>query len=259
MGVRDYDVKINQFLIPDPLYLEAPSKCVARPVNCNLYSYAMNSPLNFVDPGGADTEDIQGLRPPEIATPDDSQDRQAMQSANAPVSAAGPTASGADRTKQLLVPIEPLVQSATKESNSTPTAAARGADNINHLPAIQDTTLRSWNPSPWYQPPPQPPVHFGSDTIGDKIDKVIYHYKMAFWKMDQQQREFDHVKDIFTSKHPINVGFKIINGLGGFLRISGATVNTMAQRTSLPTMTAKDSAPYIAPAPPLNVPERGGL
>jgi RHS repeat-associated protein len=54
MGVRDYDAKINQFLIPDPLYFEAPDKCVASPLSCNLYAYALNKPLNFVDPNGTD-------------------------------------------------------------------------------------------------------------------------------------------------------------------------------------------------------------
>ncbi|WP_437576749.1 RHS repeat-associated core domain-containing protein [Sorangium sp. So ce887] len=52
MGVRDYDPTINRFTTPDPLFLEEPGQCVASPVDCNLYGYARNRPLDFIDPGG---------------------------------------------------------------------------------------------------------------------------------------------------------------------------------------------------------------
>ncbi|XXX76291.1 RHS repeat-associated core domain-containing protein [Sorangium sp. So ce134] len=52
MGVRDYDPTINRFTTPDPLFLEEPGQCVASPVDCNLYGYARNRPLDFVDPEG---------------------------------------------------------------------------------------------------------------------------------------------------------------------------------------------------------------
>ncbi|WP_437913733.1 RHS repeat-associated core domain-containing protein [Sorangium sp. So ce302] len=52
MGVRDYDPAINRFTTPDPLFLEAPDLCVGSPVDCNLYAYARNRPLDFVDPEG---------------------------------------------------------------------------------------------------------------------------------------------------------------------------------------------------------------
>ena len=55
MGVRDYDPLLGQFTTPDPLYLEAIDRCAASPVDCNLYSYARNSPVTFVDPTGTDS------------------------------------------------------------------------------------------------------------------------------------------------------------------------------------------------------------
>jgi RHS repeat-associated protein len=54
MGVRDYDGNIGRFLEPDPLFLEHPEKCVKSPVECNLYGYAVNRPLEYVDPAGKD-------------------------------------------------------------------------------------------------------------------------------------------------------------------------------------------------------------
>jgi RHS repeat-associated protein len=52
MGARDYDPLLGQFHTPDPLYLADPARCIASPVACNLYSYAANNPLVFVDPTG---------------------------------------------------------------------------------------------------------------------------------------------------------------------------------------------------------------
>lgn len=52
MGVRDYDPRIASFLEPDPFFLLQPGKCVESPVECNLYGYARNRPLDFTDPTG---------------------------------------------------------------------------------------------------------------------------------------------------------------------------------------------------------------
>jgi RHS repeat-associated protein len=54
MGVRDYDPLLGQFWTPDPLYLEAIEKCAESPVDCNLFSYARNNPINFTDPTGTE-------------------------------------------------------------------------------------------------------------------------------------------------------------------------------------------------------------
>jgi RHS repeat-associated protein len=55
MGVRDYDPRLSQFLIPDPLYFENLDKCRESPLQCGLYSYAGSNPISFVDPTGTDT------------------------------------------------------------------------------------------------------------------------------------------------------------------------------------------------------------
>jgi RHS repeat-associated protein len=52
MGVRDYDARLSQFLTPDPFYLEDLDACAQSPIECNLYSYAMNSPASYTDPSG---------------------------------------------------------------------------------------------------------------------------------------------------------------------------------------------------------------
>jgi RHS repeat-associated protein len=52
MGVRDYDPQINRFTTPDPMFLEAPERCLGSPGECSLYGYARGNPVVFTDPGG---------------------------------------------------------------------------------------------------------------------------------------------------------------------------------------------------------------
>ena len=54
MGVRDYDPALSQFWTPDPLFFTSLDKCAESPVECNLYAYALNNPVMYVDPDGRD-------------------------------------------------------------------------------------------------------------------------------------------------------------------------------------------------------------
>ena len=51
-GARMYMPRIGRFLIPDWYVLENPDKPIRMPQGYNLYSYALNNPLVFDDPGG---------------------------------------------------------------------------------------------------------------------------------------------------------------------------------------------------------------
>jgi RHS repeat-associated protein len=53
-GARYYDSSIGRFLSADPLYVEQPQRALENPQFFNLYVYAHNSPLNYVDPDGHD-------------------------------------------------------------------------------------------------------------------------------------------------------------------------------------------------------------
>lgn len=61
MGVRDYDPYLGQFWTPDPLYLEALEGCMGSVVECNLYGYARNNPVSFVDPTGTQARSAEEL------------------------------------------------------------------------------------------------------------------------------------------------------------------------------------------------------
>ncbi len=54
MGIRDYDPGLGQFWTPDQLFLTSIEKCVESPAECNLYGYAKNDPVSFVDRTGTD-------------------------------------------------------------------------------------------------------------------------------------------------------------------------------------------------------------
>ncbi|WP_437972808.1 RHS repeat-associated core domain-containing protein [Sorangium sp. So ce295] len=69
MGVRDYDPLLGQFWTPDPLFLTSIDKCVASPAECNLYGYARNNPVSYVDPTGTDADNRR--TPPELEGGDD--------------------------------------------------------------------------------------------------------------------------------------------------------------------------------------------
>ncbi len=51
-GLRDYSPELGRFISPDFVFLENPELCKNDLTSCNLFSYAKNDPLRFVDPTG---------------------------------------------------------------------------------------------------------------------------------------------------------------------------------------------------------------
>lgn len=51
-GARYYDPALGRFISPDPLYVGDPERCTSNPTSCNLFAYANNNPMAFVDPTG---------------------------------------------------------------------------------------------------------------------------------------------------------------------------------------------------------------
>jgi RHS repeat-associated protein len=49
---RYYDPLSARFISPDPLFAAEMEKCIESIVECNLYQYTGNNPVNFVDPSG---------------------------------------------------------------------------------------------------------------------------------------------------------------------------------------------------------------
>jgi RHS repeat-associated protein len=52
LGARFYDPLLGRFITPDALVLEDVERFLASPQALNLYAYAANNPLRYVDPGG---------------------------------------------------------------------------------------------------------------------------------------------------------------------------------------------------------------
>ncbi|RAZ92838.1 hypothetical protein DPM33_02930 [Mesorhizobium hawassense] len=51
-GARYYDPVLGRFISPDPLYVGDPERCTGNPVSCNLFAYANNNPMAYIDPTG---------------------------------------------------------------------------------------------------------------------------------------------------------------------------------------------------------------
>ena len=49
---RYYDPVTTRFVSPDPLFAVDMEKCIESIIECNLYQYTGNNPVNFVDPDG---------------------------------------------------------------------------------------------------------------------------------------------------------------------------------------------------------------
>lgn len=66
-GARYYDPALGRFVSPDPLYMSDPERCTTSPIACNLFAYANNNPMAFIDPTGLKAE-IAEERREEITT-----------------------------------------------------------------------------------------------------------------------------------------------------------------------------------------------
>ncbi|MCB9603669.1 MAG: hypothetical protein H6721_03840 [Sandaracinus sp.] len=62
MGVRDYDPYLARFWTPDPLFAEDLERCGESPVECSLYGYVGNDPVEFVDPEGTERESVNRIK-----------------------------------------------------------------------------------------------------------------------------------------------------------------------------------------------------
>ncbi|MCP4351544.1 MAG: hypothetical protein GY795_39260 [Desulfobacterales bacterium] len=51
-GARYYSCELGRFISPDSTYIEHPENCVKNPHEANLYIYALNNPIKFVDQNG---------------------------------------------------------------------------------------------------------------------------------------------------------------------------------------------------------------
>jgi RHS repeat-associated protein len=56
-GARWYAPKLGRWVSADPLYLQNPEKGIGQVLQLNLYSYALNNPMMFLDPSGQDVWD----------------------------------------------------------------------------------------------------------------------------------------------------------------------------------------------------------
>ena len=52
MGARYYAPNLGRWVSADRLFIDDASKCVENPMECGLYVYVKNSPLDFIDPSG---------------------------------------------------------------------------------------------------------------------------------------------------------------------------------------------------------------
>lgn len=58
---RYYDPVSGRFISPDPLFAEQMDKCLGSVIECNLYQYTGNNPVNFTDPSGEGIPILQRL------------------------------------------------------------------------------------------------------------------------------------------------------------------------------------------------------
>ena len=65
-----YDPVLGQFTTPDPLFFEDLDRVAKSPVEGNLYSYAGNNPVSFVDPTGTHMADVRVQTPLRQGAPD---------------------------------------------------------------------------------------------------------------------------------------------------------------------------------------------
>ncbi|HYX35752.1 MAG TPA: peptidoglycan DD-metalloendopeptidase family protein [Oligoflexus sp.] len=59
-GARYYEPGLGRFVSKDPLFMEAPGKCLKSPVECNMWGYVMARPTNSRDYSGYVTWPISG-------------------------------------------------------------------------------------------------------------------------------------------------------------------------------------------------------